>query len=337
GFKKLINDVFMRNELYNGDGGYEISHARAGKSGYSFGPVQWDPLNEHTIKEGLSCRRERQHNGSDKPRRTYSAAVLTLLYGISFSYAAEPEKHYPPYPDVWGHELPMPRKDGSSTGLEPTKLPNGDYVFTFFKKILIKSPQNWEYYKAVLHFFSGERADITEQEYVAFWRTHKRAWDLYNRPKAQFHDGSSVRDFNPTIDACSGYLKGFSIAKVDTHGKVVRMVVPLVLYAAPREDVARYPCEGNEDYDKDYFMRQVSVPEWNVLPLEDDTFLIYSANENLILRLDKDFNSKSELLNRRVFIIDANTYQQIALRTAGDDQAINDALTDYVLTLKKGD
>ncbi|MGH8614863.1 MAG: hypothetical protein ACREYF_23255, partial [Gammaproteobacteria bacterium] len=52
GFKKLINDIFMRNELYNGDGGYEVSHARAGKSGYSFGPVQWDPSTGHIIKKG---------------------------------------------------------------------------------------------------------------------------------------------------------------------------------------------------------------------------------------------------------------------------------------------
>lgn len=52
GFKKLINDIFMRNELYNGDGGYEISHAKAGRSGYSFGPVQWDPSTGHIIKKG---------------------------------------------------------------------------------------------------------------------------------------------------------------------------------------------------------------------------------------------------------------------------------------------
>ncbi|MGH8614790.1 MAG: hypothetical protein ACREYF_22875 [Gammaproteobacteria bacterium] len=285
---------------------------------------------------GRFYQRPRQCTGSDKPRRTYSAAVLTLLYGISFSYAAEPEKHYPPYPEVWGYELQMPRKDDSSTGLDPTRLPNGDYGFTLFKKIIINSPQDWEFYNAVLHFFSGKKMDITQEEYVAFWRTHKRAWDLYNQPKARFHDGSWVGGFNPTIDACSGYLKGFSIAKVDTHGKVVRTVVPLVLYAAPREDVARYPCEGNEDYDKDYFMRQVSVPEWNVLPLEDDTFLIYSANENLILRLDKDFNSKSDLLNRRIFLIDQDIYLKITNASPRrDDQALNDVLSNYVLTLKK--
>ncbi|MGH7771542.1 MAG: hypothetical protein ACREQA_04840, partial [Candidatus Binatia bacterium] len=319
---------------------YEISHARAGKSGNSFGPVQWDLLSGHTIKKGLSCRRERQRNGSDKPRRTYFVAFLTLLCGLSFSYAGEPEKHYPPYPEVWGYELQMPGKDDSRSALEFTKLEDGDYAFTYVKSRITRQTREGTTYLtqyALTHFFSQEQKYITGNELEQFWEDHKRAWDLYNRPKARFHDGSWAGAFNPTIDACSGYLKGFSIAKVDTHGKVVRTVVPLVLYAAPREDVARYPCEGNEDYDKDYFMRQVSVPEWHVLPLEDDTFLIYSYDENLILRLDKDFNSKSDLLGRRVFIIDTDAYQEVALRSAGDDQGINDALTDYVLTLKKGD
>ncbi|PKN20071.1 MAG: hypothetical protein CVU71_06860, partial [Deltaproteobacteria bacterium HGW-Deltaproteobacteria-6] len=42
GLKKLLNDMYMANELKNGYGAYEISHAQKGNSGYSFGPVQWD-------------------------------------------------------------------------------------------------------------------------------------------------------------------------------------------------------------------------------------------------------------------------------------------------------
>lgn len=50
--------------------------------------------------KALSFRRERQCAGTDKPHGIYFAAVLTLLYGISFSYAGEPEKRYPHYPDA---------------------------------------------------------------------------------------------------------------------------------------------------------------------------------------------------------------------------------------------
>ncbi|MFB3884943.1 MAG: calcium-binding protein [Thermodesulfobacteriota bacterium] len=45
GFKRSVHKVFMNNELKNGEGAYEVSHAMAGRSGYSFGPVQWDLLN----------------------------------------------------------------------------------------------------------------------------------------------------------------------------------------------------------------------------------------------------------------------------------------------------
>jgi hypothetical protein len=48
GFKKLVHQVMMQNELRNGEGAYVISHAKAGRSGYSFGPIQWDLLNNET-------------------------------------------------------------------------------------------------------------------------------------------------------------------------------------------------------------------------------------------------------------------------------------------------
>lgn len=56
GFKKLVNDAFMNNELRNGEGAYEISYAKSGRNGYSFGPVQWDLLKNHDIGYNLTAR-----------------------------------------------------------------------------------------------------------------------------------------------------------------------------------------------------------------------------------------------------------------------------------------
>ena len=42
GFKKMANDVLMKNELANGYGAYQLGDAISGRSGYSFGPSQWD-------------------------------------------------------------------------------------------------------------------------------------------------------------------------------------------------------------------------------------------------------------------------------------------------------
>ena len=53
GLRKLVDDVFMKNELKNGEGAYEISYCKAGRSGYSFGPVQWDLRNNATIRQGM--------------------------------------------------------------------------------------------------------------------------------------------------------------------------------------------------------------------------------------------------------------------------------------------
>lgn len=38
----MAHEVLMKNELNDGQGAYEIQHARLGKSGWSFGPPQWD-------------------------------------------------------------------------------------------------------------------------------------------------------------------------------------------------------------------------------------------------------------------------------------------------------
>ena len=53
GFNRLVHNVFMKNELNNGEGAYEISYCKAGRSGYSFGPVQWDLKSNPAMRQGL--------------------------------------------------------------------------------------------------------------------------------------------------------------------------------------------------------------------------------------------------------------------------------------------
>ena len=37
-------------------------------------------------------------------------------------------KKYPPYPDVWGYELPWPGKDDRDSSMSIYKMPDGDYA-----------------------------------------------------------------------------------------------------------------------------------------------------------------------------------------------------------------
>ena len=48
-FQRLLNGVMMENELEGGKNAYKLSEAKIGKSGYSFGPAQFD-LSQHTRK-----------------------------------------------------------------------------------------------------------------------------------------------------------------------------------------------------------------------------------------------------------------------------------------------
>jgi hypothetical protein len=66
--------------------------------------------------------------------------------------------------------------------------------------------------------------------------------------------------------------------------------------------------------------------------LEDDTFLI--LRHNMIIRLDKDLNTKSRLLNNRLFLLDKNVYDKLSFE--GNDQQVVDAIYKHILQLKKG-
>ncbi|PYV83772.1 MAG: hypothetical protein DMG05_25565 [Acidobacteria bacterium] len=78
-----------------------------------------------------------------------------------------------------------------------------------------------------------------------------------------------------------------------------------------------------------------------IISLEDGTFLLYDQDGNIIMRFDRDFNTKSELLNRRVFVVDRQAMDAFVLEYIKrrnldyNDQTLNDAVYAYVANLKK--
>ena len=78
--------------------------------------------------------------------------------------------------------------------------------------------------------------------------------------------------------------------------------------------------------------------ELQYIPLEDDTFLIvgFLQYQNppyiVILRFDKDFKTKSDLLNKKVFLINEEIYQKQMLL---NDQAANNFFYNYLIKLRK--
>src|SRR5206468_13098628 len=76
-------------------------------------------------------------------------------------------KKYPPYPDVWGYELPWPEKNSRHSGSMIFKKGDGDYVAMYIKQITKVRRKNGSccdltYEHAGLSFFYGEKSEGTE-------------------------------------------------------------------------------------------------------------------------------------------------------------------------------
>lgn len=70
--QKDIDAVLRKNELYDGKGRDKISHAVKGKSGYSFGPAQWDMAQRSNKAQadafvGILRKHAEKHGGIDEP------------------------------------------------------------------------------------------------------------------------------------------------------------------------------------------------------------------------------------------------------------------------------
>jgi hypothetical protein len=53
---------------------------------------------------------------------------------------------------------------------------------------------------------------------------------------------------------------------------------------------------------------RVKPIQGKILPLDDGTFLVVNSSGGLIIRFDKDFQTHSPLLNRKIFVFDQDEY-----------------------------
>lgn len=264
--------------------------------------------------------------------------TVLLLLIIFFNIASAEEKKYPPYPDVWGYELSTnhPHID------EVAKIPDGDYMITYIKeRIEAMRIEDITYKRAWVLFFSGISKDFTKDEYDEFMKkiTKENREVKFDRthPKIVFSDGSIIERGGWWMGNCSNPFERY-LQKKDKAGKVIAQKMLLYLYDEPVKSDIKKRCERNWDYKKDYYFKKVDNMYEQFILLEDDTFLILTTSPKsvVIIRFDKDFNTKSDLMGKNIFLLDYKTFGDIAWKSGIDDQSVNDAVSDYLINLKKG-
>ncbi|CAI4029615.1 hypothetical protein DNFV4_00033 [Nitrospira tepida] len=257
-------------------------------------------------------------------------------------------KKYPPYPEVWGYELPWPEKNSRHSGIMIFKKDDGDYVAMYIERIRKQRRKNGsccdlKYEHAGQSFFSGKKWDGKEVGDFTEQHREDRVPQEFGKPHPWIlTDGSEVQEATKGASRCLNYLDWY-LRLLDPDKKVIVEKHLIYLLERPIKEPVCYPSERNENLigkQKAVTMRVQGVYPY-IIPLEDGTFLLYDQYGNIIMRFDRKFNTKSELLNRKVFVVDRQALETFVLERVKqrnqdyNDQTLNDAVYEYVTNLNK--
>ncbi|MBF0118877.1 MAG: DUF1311 domain-containing protein [Desulfobacterales bacterium] len=247
-------------------------------------------------------------------------------------------KKYPPYPDVWGYEFPA--KNDRSLAFHAVKIPNGDYFITYISNI--KERENNPNQKLIfqgISFFSKEKTNLTGDEYNKFWKKNKE--NRIKRIRAlTFKDGSKIEcssDYGCNL--FSSYL-----TKEDSQGRTLSRINLIYFSDKPRK-INISTCDINESLNRDYVKSRVeNIHSANFILLEDETFLMFEEEGNMVIRFDSNFNTKSDLINKHIFVIDKEIIENLRENLGEknkiekvdvNDQTISDVVEKYIMKSMK--
>ena len=285
---------------------------------------QW--LNERNICADVACLREKY-----KERLTFFQVVEA-----SAARTSSDKKLYPPYPDVWGYELPYPTENDRDATYSGYVNPDGGVSFLIITDIK-RIKGSYEAKFASLDFFSGVitkfKSDDEENEYGAKNRKNRIS---FNGGKAlSFSDGLQLK-FDGYSHNCYRSFP-FRLQVIAKNGDILASKYLIYMRDTPQiRDVTSY-CEMADG--KDSFNESVESMYGSIVMLQDDTFIFSEGGGNMILRMDKNLETKFK--SKHLFIVDADVIDGIqkVLSEKNDlnFQSLNDAVSDYLKTHGKGE
>jgi hypothetical protein len=257
-------------------------------------------------------------------------------------------KKYPPYPDVWGYELPWPDTNNRQSVISIFSLPDGDYLAHYLKhmrKQRRKDGSCCEYQSEDegRSFFSGKKWDGKESDNYADEHREDRLSVGSMKPRPWIlTDGINFQQKTKDAGRCTNNLDSH-LVMLDPAKNVVAKKYLIYLLQKPIKQPVCYPSERNENLvgkQRSVTMRVEGIRPY-IIPLEDGTFLLYDMDGTIIMRFDRDLSTKSALLNRRVFVVDRqamDAFVEEFMKQKNldyNDQTLNDAVYAYVTKLKK--
>jgi hypothetical protein len=262
----------------------------------------------------------------------------------SSSQTSKPqEAKYPPYPDVWGYEFPMSEHNRGSQ-IRVHKTAGGGYAVTYVIERLMKNGTRYFQHEGI-YFFSGKRIESGDM------RRYIKNRNIYGKTvsQADIRINEVLWERNQELFRCNPEFSKYTVARYEYAPRRIKEQRSIIYFI--EEPIRQYydyevvyrKCveeAGWQKFEGKFYFTQVFAVFPSFVSLKDDTFLLYDHMGNFIIRLDKDFNSKSVLLNSKVFIVnteDIKTIEATLLKEyALNQQTYVNVVAEYIKALKKG-
>lgn len=282
-----------------------------------------------------------------KTTRYFFISLCMLFLSCSAATAVGTvKKSYPPYPDVWGYDLSeLPAMQWGAVSVFAYAMDDGDIWFLMTHSYKTSNPMDFfspdtDRKWFLLKFFKGEQTELSAQAVEEVFKVTegKEVEEKWHTSELMtFRDGSKLSvhyGSMPKMCFIPSCYRNYFI-KTDMDGKETKYSV---LVAAPQ--VRIYQDENFGEAEGAPFFYEKLCSFTSIVPLKDDTFIVFENGGNVILRLDKDLKtnfkpitplsiSGKEIL-RNFFIVDYSLIEgllsQFILKPIPVYQNVHDAL-----------
>ena len=257
--------------------------------------------------------------------------ALSFFLGLVFSslnYALDLPRHtaFPPYPPVWGYDITdFPAIKNGCAAIDAYRMPDGDIWFLIDYAYQYKDPRqgvlgsrvNEEF--VLLKFFKNEQTKLDLPERKAFLKlaVDKKLSKLDSI--VSFSDGGTLKmhfEPSPTLCRIPQFLGSYGIRTDANQYEKKYSILGVTPHVAIFEDKSFCETKGAPFFYQRLYALSV------LIDLGDDTFLAYSGNSPLILRFDKDLNTKfkaehpvltkhSDMIFRNFFVVDYSVIEDL--------------------------
>lgn len=274
---------------------------------------------------------------------TAQARAAKLHHARRPERPALPANRFPPYPEVWGYEFPSLENQQRGLQLDVQASGNGDFAVSYLTSLGVKNGKIDSGDNGLL-FFSGKPLHGLELKKFRD-KSYLRDNDALSNSIEIDDDTSWERIL--TIDFCRPFSK-YRMGKYENRPRKL-IEERSILYYVERPVHTYYDhdayrqCEvkaGWREFPEKFYEAHVFAVLPGLVPLDDNTFLLYDQLGNFILRFDKDFKSRSPLVNQTVFVVE--TQDIVAIEKAlldsnrFDLQTYDAAVANYLEQLKNG-